>query len=75
MSPEALLRPLHHADGSAAYSANGYSVLAAVTGPIEVQRRDELPEEAAVDILVRPAGGVGGIKGIEDILVSNLSEH
>lgn len=54
------LSPLHRADGSATYSKNGYSVVAAVNGPIEVQRRDELPEEAAVDVVVRPAAGVGG---------------
>ena len=54
------LSPLHRADGSATYSQNGYSVIAAVNGPIEVQRRDELPEEATVDVAVRPAAGVGG---------------
>lgn len=56
----AILSPLCRADGSAAYSKNGYSVIAAVNGPIEVQRRDELPDEAAVDVAVRPAAGVGG---------------
>ena len=35
-------------------------MIAAVNGPIEVQRRDELPEEAAVDVVVRPAAGAGG---------------
>lgn len=54
------LSPLHRADGSAEYSQGGYSVIAAVNGPIEVLRRDELPEEAAVDIAIRPAAGVGG---------------
>ena len=54
------LSPLHRADGSATYTKNGYSVIAAVNGPIEVQRRDELPEEAAVDVAVRPAAGLGG---------------
>lgn len=54
------LSPLHRADGSATYSSNGYSVITAVNGPIEVQRRDELPEEAAVDVAIRPASGVGG---------------
>ena len=34
--------------------------MAAINGPIEVQRRDELPEEAAVDVTIRPASGVGG---------------
>jgi exosome complex component RRP46 len=69
MSPEILLRPLQRADGSATYSANGYSVLAAVTGPIEVQRRDELPDEAAIDVVVRPACGVGGNQN-EEFFVS-----
>ena len=54
------LSPLHRADGSATFTSNGYSVVAAVNGPIEVQRRDELPEEAAIDVAIRPAGGVGG---------------
>ena len=54
------LSSLHRADGSATYTSNGYSVVAAVNGPIEVQRRDELPEEAAIDVAIRPAAGVGG---------------
>ena len=60
MVSEGTLLPLQRADGSASYSWNGYSVLAAVNGPIDIQRRDELPEEAAVDVIVRPATGVGG---------------
>jgi hypothetical protein len=59
--PSALLSHLHRADGSATFSQNGYTVIGAVNGPIEVQRRDELPEEAAVDVVVRPAAGVGGM--------------
>lgn len=54
------LSPLPRADGSATFTSNGYSVIAAVNGPIEVQRRDELPEEAAIDVAIRPAAGVGG---------------
>ena len=54
------LTPLNRADGSATYSKSGYSVIAAVTGPSDVQRRDELPEEAVIDVAVRPAAGVGG---------------
>ena len=57
---ESIFSPLHRADGSASSTSNGYTVIAAVNGPIEVQRRDELPEEAAVDVTVRPAAGVGG---------------
>jgi exosome complex component RRP46 len=53
--------PLHRADGSATFSSNGYTVLGAVNGPIEVQRRDELPEEAVVEVIVRPASGVGSM--------------
>jgi exosome complex component RRP46 len=58
--PDASLSHLHRADGSATYSQNGYSIIGAVNGPIEVGRRDELSEEAAIDIIVRPAVGVAG---------------
>ena len=54
------LSTLERTDGSATYSHNGHNVVAAVNGPVEVQRRDELPEEAVLDVLVRPAAGVGG---------------
>lgn len=54
---------LERADGSGRYKANGFEVLAAVNGPVEVQRRDELPEEAAIDVIIRPAAGVAGISG------------
>ncbi|KAL9610981.1 MAG: hypothetical protein Q9167_004358 [Letrouitia subvulpina] len=60
MTQTVQLSNLGRADGSASYSSNGCTVIAAVNGPIEVQRRDELPEEAAVDVAVRPATGVGG---------------
>ena len=60
-APNATLSNLQRADGSATYICNGYSVIGAVNGPIEVQRRDELPEEAAIDVVVRPAAGVGGL--------------
>ncbi|KAK4546883.1 hypothetical protein LTR36_001615 [Oleoguttula mirabilis] len=60
MGPDISHHPLAGADGSATISSNLYSVLAAVNGPIEVQRRDELPEEAAIEVNIRPASGVGG---------------
>jgi exosome complex component RRP46 len=59
MPPEAVLSHLHRADGSATYTHNGYSIIGAVNGPIEVLRKDEMPEEATVEVNVRPAIGVG----------------
>ncbi len=58
--PEAALSNLPKADGSAKYSFAGYTVTASVNGPIEAQKRDEHPYEAHVDIIIRPASGVGG---------------
>lgn len=64
ISPEAGVSFSHlQADGSATYSdPAGYTIIGSVNGPIEITRRDELPEEAAVDVVVRPAVGVGGKK-------------
>lgn len=59
VAPTVALTHLNRADGSATYTHNGYSIIGAVNGPIEVQRRDELPEEAAIEVNVRPAMGVG----------------
>lgn len=64
MTKDVVLSPLARADGSASCTSNGYSVIAAVNGPVEVQRRDEIPEESAIDVVLRPAIGVGG-KNIE----------
>ena len=60
MSLELTHHPLTRADGSATFSSNLYTVLVAVNGPVEVQRRDELPEEAAIEVNIRPFSGVGG---------------
>ena len=58
--PSAILSHLDRANGSATFSHNGFTVIGAVNGPIEAQRRDEHSEEATVDVIVRPAAGVGG---------------
>ncbi|SMQ45769.1 unnamed protein product [Zymoseptoria tritici ST99CH_1A5] len=60
MGPEIVQHPLARADGSTAFSSDLYTVVAGVNGPVEVQRRDELPEEAAIEVNLRPISGVGG---------------
>ncbi|KAI2629039.1 hypothetical protein GGS21DRAFT_235570 [Xylaria nigripes] len=74
--PEALLAHLYQADGSATYSYAGYTVIGAVNGPIEAQKRDELPEEAIIDVIIRPAAGVGGTRErhLESLLRSTLRQ-
>lgn len=59
--PIAQLDPLPNADGSATFSYGRFTVIAAVNGPIEAPRRDESAFEALVDVIVRPAAGVGGM--------------
>ena len=59
--PAFILSHLHRADGSATFSQNGFTVIGAINGPCEVSRRDENPEEAVVDVTVRPATGTGGL--------------
>ncbi|KAH8890853.1 hypothetical protein GQ53DRAFT_649819 [Thozetella sp. PMI_491] len=75
-APEATLSSLPKADGSATYSFAGYTITASVNGPIEAQRRDEHPYEALVDVIVRPASGVGGTRErhLESVLQSTLSQ-
>ncbi|GAB1310095.1 exosome non-catalytic core subunit rrp46 [Madurella fahalii] len=75
-APEAALGVLPRADGSAKYSHAGYTVTASVNGPIEAQRRDEHAYEAHVDVIVRPAAGVGGTRErhLESVLQSSLSQ-
>ncbi|PSR92069.1 ribosomal protein S5 domain 2-type protein [Coniella lustricola] len=74
--PLAALSPLPKADGSATYSYAGYTVTASVNGPIEAQRRDENPYEALVDVVVRPASGVGGTRErhLESLLQQSLRQ-
>jgi exosome complex component RRP46 len=74
MSPELATHPLYRADGSATFASKLFSVTAAANGPVEVQRRDELPEEAAIEVNVRPSSGVGGPRErwMESVLTSLL---
>jgi hypothetical protein len=50
---------LSNPDGSASCTLYGYTVIASVNGPIEVSRRDELPEEAALEVNLRAGVGIG----------------
>ncbi|KHN95323.1 Ribosomal protein S5 domain 2-type fold protein [Metarhizium album ARSEF 1941] len=74
--PLAKLSDLPNADGSATFSYCGYAVTAAVNGPIEAPRRDENPFEALIDVVVRPAAGVGGTaeRQVESILQAALRQ-
>ncbi|RKF59142.1 Exosome complex component RRP46 [Golovinomyces cichoracearum] len=70
------LSPLPRADGSASYSENGFSVIGTVNGPLEVSRRDENPEEAVLDVTIRPVVGSGGTRErhLESIIKSTLRQ-
>ena len=74
MVPQITTSTLNRADGSATYTDSLFSVLAAVNGPVEVSRRDELPEEATIEVNIRPGSGVGGPRErwLESVLHSLL---
>jgi len=61
-TPKATLHALPEADGSATYTTpSGFSIFASFNGPIEAQRRDELPEEAFLEVIVLPESGSGSM--------------
>ena len=74
MTQEAAFHPLSRADGSATYTSSLTTVLAAVNGPVEVTRRDEIPDAAAIEVNVRPSSGVGGPRErwLESVIASTL---
>ena len=57
--PTVAFHPLAQCDGSASYTWAGHTIIASVNGPIEPQRRDELPEEAHLEVNLREASGGG----------------
>ncbi|OJD26443.1 hypothetical protein ACJ73_02174 [Blastomyces percursus] len=75
--PNASLTPLRFPDGSASYtSPTGDHIIGSVNGPIEPARRDaQKPEEAAIEVLVKPGVGVSGVgeRYVEGILRGILS--
>ncbi|CCU76273.1 exosome complex subunit Rrp46 [Blumeria hordei DH14] len=74
--PSITLSHLHRADGSATFSRDGFTVIGAVNGPLEVSRRDEIPDKAVVDVTIRPAVGSGDTREryLESILQSSLRQ-
>lgn len=74
MVPQITTSSLTRADGSSTYTDSLFSILAAVNGPVEVSRRDELPEEATIEVNIRPGSGVGGPRErwLESVLHSVL---
>ncbi|KHJ32069.1 putative exosome complex subunit rrp46 [Erysiphe necator] len=74
--PTILLSTLPRADGSATTTENGFTIIGAVNGPLEISRRDENPEAAVVDVTIRPAVGSAGTRErhLESILQSTLRQ-
>jgi ribonuclease PH len=66
MTISASLTLLPRADGSATFTAGRITVIASVSGPMEVKSRDELPDQTFIEIIVRPAVGVGGVYSLHD---------
>ncbi|KAI5282225.1 exosome non-catalytic core subunit rrp46 [Ascosphaera acerosa] len=58
-TPLATLNPLRFPSGSASYtSPTGISILASANGPMDFHRRDsQQPDEAAVEVFVKPSVG------------------
>lgn len=81
MGPQIIQHPLARADGSTVFSDDLYTVIAGVNGPVDVQRRDELPDQAAIEVNLRPTSGVGGPRErwletvIQSVLRSILLVH
>ncbi|ABN66861.1 Exosome complex exonuclease RRP46 (Ribosomal RNA processing protein 46) [Scheffersomyces stipitis CBS 6054] len=65
---------LQKSDGSAELLLGSTKVIASVTGPIEPKARQELPNQASLEILIRPAVGLATTreKLLEDKLRSLL---
>lgn len=60
LAPSVKVLSSGNADGLISYSHSGYSIIASINGPLEVQRRAEIPEEVTIEVNIRPATGTGG---------------
>lgn len=76
----ASLSPLSRSDGSASYKcpSTGFNILGSVNAPVELPaRRDALkPEEATVEVLVKPGTYPGGVgeRYVEGIIKGMLGK-
>jgi ribonuclease PH len=60
LSDNIATNPLSRADGSALWTTGATKALVSITGPIEVQRREELVSETTIDIQFRHVSGYSG---------------
>ena len=80
VGPSASLNPLTRTDGSASYQcpSTGFNILSSVNAPIELPgRRDALkPEEATVEVFVKPGAGQGGVgeQYVKEIIKNMLTK-
>ncbi|KAL6054691.1 Exosome component 5 [Balamuthia mandrillaris] len=67
---------LNRADGSAKFSFDKTSILAAVFGPTEVSLRDEILDRATIKVTYKPKNGVAGPAEKEiECLIRQTLEH
>ncbi|EPS45180.1 hypothetical protein H072_840 [Dactylellina haptotyla CBS 200.50] len=64
LTPEISLCPLPQSDGSCQYTCptSRTTILTSVNGPLEVRAKDELPNDATIEVVVKPGVGVGGVR-------------
>ncbi|KAF3191937.1 exosome non-catalytic core subunit rrp46 [Orbilia oligospora] len=62
--PEISLNPLPQSDGSCQYTCptSRTTILTSVNGPLEVRPKDELPNHATIEVIVKPGIGVAGVR-------------
>ncbi|KAF3928742.1 hypothetical protein AA313_de0209224 [Arthrobotrys entomopaga] len=64
LTPEITLCPLPQTDGSCQYTCptSRTTILTSVNGPLEVRAKDEHPNDATIEVIVKPGIGVGGVR-------------
>ncbi|KAK6500172.1 exosome non-catalytic core subunit rrp46 [Arthrobotrys musiformis] len=64
LTPEISLNPLPQSDGSCQYTCptSRTTILTSVNGPLEVRPKDELPNHATIEVVVKPGIGVAGVR-------------